>query len=154
MQASVVQLAAVLAKSHIVAPIDGVVLERYVDSGETVREGDRIVTVADLERVRVEAEVDEFDAGRVKLGAAVLVTAEGYDGQSWPAHIEEIPDAVVERGLQPRDPGQPTDTRVLRVKIALEHPTPLKLGQRVQVRIATIGANASATAAPTSNHSS
>jgi len=146
-------LAAVLAKSRIVAPIDGVVLERYVDSGETVREGDRIVKVADLDRVRVEAEVDEFDAGRVKLGAAVLVTAEGYDGQLWPAHIEEIPDAVVERGLQPRDPGQPTDARVLRVKIALEHPTPLKLGQRVQVRIATIGANASAETASTSNQS-
>jgi HlyD family secretion protein len=136
-QASVLRLTAVVAKSRIVAPLDGVVLERYVDSGETVREGDRVVKIADLDRVRVEAEVDEFDSGRIKLGAVVLVTAEGYDGQSWAGHVEEVPDAVVERGLQPRDPGQPTDTRVLRVKIGLEQATPLKLGQRVQVRIAT-----------------
>ena len=133
--ATVERLGAVLAKSRILAPIDGVILERYVDPGETLREGDRIVKVADLGRVRIEAEVDEFDAGRVVLAAPVVITAEGYDGQEWRGHIEEIPDAVVERGLQPRDPGHPTDTGVLKVKIAFDGANPLKLGQRVEVRI-------------------
>lgn len=133
--ATVERLGAVLAKSRILAPIDGVVLERYVDPGETLREGDRIVKVADLGRVRIEAEVDEFDAGRVVLAAPVVITAEGYDGQEWRGYIEEIPDAVVERGLQPRDPGRPTDIRVLKVKIAFDGATPLRLGQRVEVRI-------------------
>lgn len=134
-QASVSRLSAVLAKTRIVAPIDGVVIVRSVQPGEHVEAGEPLVTIADLDRTRVEAEVDEFDAGRVALGAPVRVTAEGYTGQSWPARIEEIPDAVVPRRLKPQDPGRPSDTRVLLVKIALDGKTPLKLGQRVEVEI-------------------
>ncbi|HVH07318.1 MAG TPA: hypothetical protein VNE71_15100, partial [Myxococcota bacterium] len=39
------------------------------------------------------------------------------------------------RRLKPQDPGKPEDTRVLLVKIAFQEATPLKLGQRVEVRI-------------------
>ena len=60
---------ALIAKTRIMAPIDGVVTARHVQPGETVREATAIVTVADLKRVRIEAEVDEFDAARVALGA-------------------------------------------------------------------------------------
>jgi len=40
------------------------------------------------------------------------------------------------RRLRPQDPGRPTDTRVLAVKVALAEPTPLKLGTTVELRIA------------------
>jgi RND family efflux transporter MFP subunit len=133
--AAVRRLEAALAKTRIAAPIDGVVIRRFVHPGETVDRGAAFVTVADLERTRVEAEVDEYDTGRVRLGAEVVVTAEGYDGLAWRGTIEEIPDAVVSRSLKPNDPGRPTDTRVLKVKIRLQEKTPLKLGQRVEVEI-------------------
>ena len=96
-----------------------------------------LVPVADLLGwgTNVEAELDEFDAGRVSLHDRVRVTAEGYDGQFWKGEVEEIPDAVVGRRLKPQDPGKPEDTRVLLVKIAFQEPTPLKLGQRVEIRI-------------------
>jgi HlyD family secretion protein len=126
---------ALIAKTHIVAPIDGVVTARHVQPGETVDASARLVTIADLNRVRIEAEVDEYDAGRVALGAAVKVTAEGYDNQQWQGRVEEIPDSVVGRRIKPEDPGRPTDTRVLLVKVALAGRTPLKLGQRVEVEI-------------------
>ena len=129
------RLEAVLAKTRILAPIDGVVITRHVEPGETIENGSQIVTVADLSRTRVEAEFDEFDAGRVRLGAPARVTAEGYDGKSWAGVVEEIPDAVSGRKLKPSDPGKPEDTRVLLVKIALKEPTPLKLGQRVEVAV-------------------
>jgi len=129
------RLEAVLAKTRIVSPIDGVVIARQAQSGETLAPGQKIVTIADLSRTRVEAELDEFDAGRVRLNDEVRVTAEGYDGKSWRAKVEEIPDSVVGRRLKPQDPGKPEDTRVLLVKIALLEPTPLKLGQRVEIRI-------------------
>lgn len=138
-QASASRIQAVLAKTRIVSPISGVVILRSVQPGEHLEAGEPLVTVADLDRIRVEAEVDEFDAGRVALGAPVQVTAEGYTGKSWPARIEEIPDAVVSRRLKPQDPGRPSDTRVLLVKIALDGKTPLKLGQRVEVEISPEG---------------
>jgi len=97
--------------------------------------GTRLVTIADTNRVRIEAEVDEFDAERVRLAQAVKITAEGYAGQSWGGVVEEIPDAVSEKNLKPQDPGRPTDARVLRVKIRFQEPTPLRLGRRVEVEI-------------------
>lgn len=141
--ASVRRLEAALAKTRVFAPIDGTVIRRSVQPGETVPPGTQLVTVADLSRMRVEVEVDEFDVGRVVLGADATIIAEGYAGQSWRGRIEEIPDAVAARRLKPQDPARPTDTRVLLVKVALDQYTPLKLGQRVDVQLSTVKKEAS-----------
>lgn len=132
--AEVRRLQALVEKTVITAPIDGVVITRHVHAGETIEAGDAIVTVADLKKTRIEAEIDEFDTAHIRLGASVNVTAEGF-GRTWRGTIEEIPDSVVNRRLNPQDPSKPIDTRVLLVKIAFAEPTPLKLGQRVDVRI-------------------
>lgn len=131
--ADVRRLEAVVEKSEIRAPIDGVVIERVVHPGETIAAGAPLLTIADLSRTRVEAEVDEFDGARVKVGGTAAVTAEGYDGQGWRGTVEEIPDSVTNRRLKPQDTSKPVDTRVLLVKVALAGPTPLKLGQRVEL---------------------
>ncbi len=125
-----------IAKTRITSPIDGVITARFAHPGETLDAATRVVTVADLKRLRVEAEVDEFDVGGMALGAAVKVSAEGFPQVAWRGRVEEIPDVVVGRRLRPEDPGRPADTRVLLVKIALLEPTPLKLGQRLEVEIA------------------
>lgn len=133
--ATVKRMEAVLDKARILAPIAGVVTARYAHPGETLATGARLATIADLDRLRIEAEVDEYDAGRIRLGASVRIRAEGYEGDGWAGKVAEIPDAVVGRKLKPLDPGRPEDTRVLLVKIAPDGKTPLKLGQRVEVEI-------------------
>jgi RND family efflux transporter MFP subunit len=134
-RAAVDRLEAELAKYRILAPIDGVVIARHADPGETVAPAAPLVTVADLTRLRVEAEVDEFDIPRVEAGAPATITAEGYPAPGWPGRVEEIADAVGPRQTRPEDPGRPADTRVLLVRIAFLEKTPLKLGQRVEVEI-------------------
>ena len=131
----VARLKALLEKTRVVAPIDGVIVERARHAGETVTAGETIVTIADLSRMRIEAEIDEYDAARVAVGGRVHVRAEGYEGQQWRGMIEEVPDSVVSRRLKPQDPSKPIDTRVLLVKVAMNETTPLKLGQRVDVDI-------------------
>jgi RND family efflux transporter MFP subunit len=128
------RLDALIAKTRIVAPIDGVVTVRHADPGETLDAGAPVATVVDLSRLRIEAEVDEYDTARLALEQPVAITAEGYP-TSWRGLVEEIPDAVTGRRLRPEDPGRPIDSRVLPVKIALDGRTPLKLGQRVEVAI-------------------
>lgn len=132
--AEVARLEALVEKTRITAPIDGVVITRHAHAGETIAAGAPIVNVADLSRTRIEAEIDEYDVARVKLGAPVLIHAEGFD-EAWHGTIEEIPDSVINRRLKPQDPSKPIDTRVLLVKIAFAEPTPLKLGQRVEVKV-------------------
>jgi RND family efflux transporter MFP subunit len=130
---------AILAKTRVVSPIDGVVLFRHVQPGEMAEPGTRLATVADLRRLRIEAEIDEFDVGLIELGARAQISAPAFPGSVWTGVVEEIPDIVVGRKLRPEDPAQLTDTRVLLVKIALGQPTPLKLGQRVEVFLDSAG---------------
>jgi RND family efflux transporter MFP subunit len=126
------RLEAVVAKTVITAPIDGVVITRMHQRGETISAGDALIAIADLHRTRIEAEVDEFDAARIRNGAEATISAEGYD-HKWRGIIEEVPENVVSRRLKPQDPAKPIDTRVLLVKVAMAEATPLKLGQRVEV---------------------
>lgn len=135
-RAAVDRLEAEAARYRIVAPIDGVVISRLVDPGETVTPATPLLTIADLTRLRVEAEVDEFDIPRVTVNAAATISAEGYSDITWRGRVEEIADAVVPRQTRPEDPGRPADTRVLVVRIAFLEKNPLRLGQRVEIEIA------------------
>lgn len=128
------QLRSALAKREIRAPFGGTVLERFTNAGEAVSPGARVVRLADLGRTRIEAEVDEFDVTRLKVGSPVEIRAEG-DPASWQGKVEELPQAVGPRKLKPEDPARPTDIRVLLVKVAPDRPLPLKLGQKVELRI-------------------
>lgn len=133
-EASLQRLRASLGKSDIVSPIEGVVVERFVDAGETVEAGAAIATIVDPGRIRVDAEVDEFDVARIAPGAAVRIRADGFE-KEWRGKVEEIPLRVVGRSIRPNDPAQPVDTRVLVVGVELLEKTPLKIGQRVDVEI-------------------
>jgi HlyD family secretion protein len=134
--ATVARIEAELTKTRIVAPFTATVLKRHVEPGEVINAHTSVATLADLKRLRIDAEVDEYDAGTVEKGAAVKITAEGFPETIWQGVVEEVPDVVVAKGMLPRDPARPVDVRVLRVKIAFSEKTPLKLGQRVEVEIA------------------
>ncbi|HSU38593.1 MAG TPA: efflux RND transporter periplasmic adaptor subunit [Polyangiaceae bacterium] len=128
------RLKAQVDKATVRAPIAGTVTTRFVEMGAYVAPGAPIVTLVDLARLRVQAEIGEFDAARVALGAKVTLRAEGY-APTWRGSVEEIQDEVVARQMKPLDPSRPVDTRVLLVKIRLDEPVPLRLGQRVEVEI-------------------
>lgn len=125
-----------LDKARILAPRSGVVTSRRVDAGEMVEAGEPLLTIANLDELRIEAEVGEFDTAHVRLGARATIKAEGYGERTWQATVQEIPDTVVPRQLRPLDPSSPVDTRVLLVKLAPAEKLPFKLGQRVEVTIA------------------
>ncbi len=132
--ATAARLEAEVDKATIVAPLSGTVTERFVEPGQYVAAGTPVVTLVNLDKLRIEAEIGEFDVARVALGKSVTVRAEGYP-QTWRGTIEEIPVEVVPRQLRPQDPARPVDTRVLLVKIHLDEAVPLRLGQRVEVEI-------------------
>jgi RND family efflux transporter MFP subunit len=134
-QAESARYEAQMRKSRIVAPVSGTVTARHVDAGETVETGDAVVTVADLGRLRVDAEADEADAGALAVGSAASITADGYPGHAWKGRVEEVADSVTLRKLKPQDPSRPTDTRILAVKVAFDEPSPLRLGTTVELKI-------------------
>ncbi len=141
-RATVARQEAQLRKSRIVAPLAGTVIGRHVQGGEMIDSGQKVVTLADLDRLRVEGEADEADAAALANGAPVTITCDGYPDRSWQGRIEDVADAVTIRKLKPQDPARPTDTRVLAVKVAFAEPNPLKLGTTVELRVRPAGAQA------------
>jgi len=134
-QATLERLRFILSQTEVHAPIDGTVIARHVQPGQMIEATGRLLTIADLSQCRLEAEVNEFDADGLVVGGTATVTAEGYPGQKWRAKVEEIPDVVAQRQLRPQDPGRPSDTGVLLVKLVFLDPVPFKLGQRVDTTI-------------------
>ena len=124
-----------LRKTRILAPISGTVIGRHAQAGETLEAGQRVLTLADLTRLRIEAEADEADAAALGMGAPVSITCEAFPGRAWRGRVEDIPRSVTLRRLKPQDPGRPTDTRILAVKVAFAEQTPLRLGATVELRI-------------------
>jgi HlyD family secretion protein len=78
------------------APIDGIVLERFVDAGQSVVGGTSgtstsLFTIAeDLSKMQIEAEVDELDIASIKVGQDVRFTVEADSGSAFTGTVKEI----------------------------------------------------------------
>lgn len=80
-QADRVRAAKNLNYAEIYSPIDGIVISRDVEVGQTVVSSMTVAnlfTIADLDNMRVVADVDEADIGRVKEGQEVTFTVDAY----------------------------------------------------------------------------
>jgi HlyD family secretion protein len=81
-------------KSRILSPVDGIVLKRAVEPGQTVAsslQAPVLFTLAeDLKRMQLEANIDEADIGTVKVGQAANFTVDAFAGRSFPARIATV----------------------------------------------------------------
>jgi HlyD family secretion protein len=88
-----------LAKSTIYAPIDGIVLTRSVDPGQTVASSLQapvlFVIAADLRNMELQAAVDEADIGAVKPGQHARFTVDAFPDRPFDAEIRDISYASV-----------------------------------------------------------
>ncbi|GIX17234.1 MAG: RND transporter [Rhodothalassiaceae bacterium] len=83
-----------LARTIIRSPIDGIVIERAVDPGQTVAASFQTPTLfriaEDLTRMQVEASVDEADIGEVKLGQKAEFTVDAYPDETFTGEVVQI----------------------------------------------------------------
>ena len=83
-----------LSYAEIYSPIDGVVLDRAVEVGQTVAASfstPTLFTLAnDLTKMQVEAAVDEADIGQVKIGQRVSFTVDAYTYETFEGTVNQI----------------------------------------------------------------
>ncbi|WP_067149276.1 efflux RND transporter periplasmic adaptor subunit [Pseudotamlana agarivorans] len=83
-----------LEYANIYSPIDGVVLSRDIDEGQTVAASlstPTLFTIAkDLKEMQVEADVDEADIGEVKEGQRVTFTVDAYIGEIFEGVVTQV----------------------------------------------------------------
>jgi HlyD family secretion protein len=83
-----------LSKATIYSPVNGVVLSRNVDPGQTVAasfQAPVLFTIAeDLSQMKLEVKVDEADVGQVKAGQPATFTVDAYPGRRFQAVIQRV----------------------------------------------------------------
>jgi HlyD family secretion protein len=83
-----------LAYTAIYAPIDGIVVERNVDVGQTVAaslSAPQLFLIAnDLSQMQILASVDESDIGRIEEGQAVQFTVQAYPSEPFEGTVQQV----------------------------------------------------------------
>jgi RND family efflux transporter MFP subunit len=86
---------------NIVSPMDGTVIEKNVEVGQTVssglssfNDGTVLYTVADLQAMRIEAAVNEVDIGRVREDMPVVVTVDAFPYRRFEGVVTHISAAA------------------------------------------------------------
>ena len=78
----------------IKSPVDGIVLSRSVEPGQTIAASFSVATLfeiaEDLRKMILQVNIDEADVGKVKIGQDVLFTVDAYPGRQFPGTITII----------------------------------------------------------------
>ena len=103
-RASLSQSEVNLSKTIIRSPIDGIVISRDVDVGQTVAASMQAPTLyeiaADLSQLQVRANIDESDVGLIKAGQPVTFSVDAYPNDQFTGRVVQVRlDPVVEQNV-------------------------------------------------------
>ena len=126
----------------IKSPIQGVVDRTFVEAGEYVTPGQRLMLVHDPKRIWIEANVKETHVRRLQVGQDVSVGVDAYPDESFSGKLERIGNTATSAFAllpSPNPSGNFTKiTQRLPVRIAIEQRAGrLRPGMMVEVKIAT-----------------
>jgi len=126
---------AALERTRIRAPSNGTVLQINARVGETAAPSPEnvLVVVGDVTALRVRAEFEERDIGKVRVGQAAIVRSDAFPGKDFEGTVSSLARALGPSKLGQRGPRRPTDIDVLEVMIDLSGQPPLLPGMRVDV---------------------
>ncbi|MBK5265527.1 MAG: efflux RND transporter periplasmic adaptor subunit [Alphaproteobacteria bacterium] len=83
-----------LGKARILSPVNGVVLTRDIEPGQTVAASLNapilFIIAEDLSQMELQVSVDEADVGEVSEGQRATFTVDAFPGQTFPARIERV----------------------------------------------------------------
>ena len=83
-----------LVKTVIRSPVNGVVLARQIEPGQTVAASfstpTLFVIAEDLSRMKLQVAIDEADVGSVKEGQSAVFTVDAFPGKTFPAAITRV----------------------------------------------------------------
>lgn len=122
-----------LSYATITSPIDGVVLSKSVEEGQTVASSFSTPTlftiVKDMTDMRVVASVDEADIGQVKVGQRVTYTVDAYPDETFEGTVTQVRNEAT------------TENNVVTYEVVISAPNPdlkLKPGLTANVTIYTL----------------
>lgn len=108
---------------HIAAPFAGRVLRRDAEPGNMAQIGTPLFVVADVNSLRITADIDERDAGRIAPGQQALARSDAFPGQQFAARVSEF------------TPQGDATARVFRARLSIDPHAALRPGMTVELNI-------------------
>lgn len=115
--------AARVGQSVVRAGIDGMVLKRDVEPGDTVSPGKELLRLGDPRQIQVSATVDERDLPTIRVGQDALLSSDAWPGRVLHGRVRQI------------TPGGEPDQRAFRVRLTIRDPQPIPIGMTFEVNI-------------------
>jgi len=124
---------AMLEKTRIRASEAGTVLQFNAKVGEIVAPSPELplAVTGDMSQVRVKAEIDEGEVGKIKIGQKAFVKSVSYPGKEFEGKVTRMAPSLGQAKIGPRGPRRTNDVDVLEVTIDLDGSVPLLPGMRV-----------------------
>lgn len=83
-----------LEKTHIYSPVDGIILVRSIDAGQTVAASFQTPVLfkiaKDLTKMELQASIDEADVAKIKAGQKVTFSVDAYPEKVFEASIDQV----------------------------------------------------------------
>ena len=130
-----------IADRTIRAPIDGIVDKLFVNPGEFVRPGQRLLLVHNPEDIWIDANVRETDVRKIEVGSSVLISVDAYPDRAFIGKVVHIgSSATSQYALLPNPNPSGNFTKIVQrlpIKIKVEEPNNLlRPGMMVEIDIA------------------
>lgn len=127
-----------LERTRIRAPSAGTVLRVDAKVGELTGPASPqpLVTFGDLSQIKVRAEVEERDLGKIRLGQRVVVRTDAFLDMDFTGRVTAIASAIGAPNIISRGPRRPSDVDVLEVVATLDNASEMITGMRVDVYFA------------------
>ncbi|MDP2794426.1 MAG: efflux RND transporter periplasmic adaptor subunit [Sulfurisoma sp.] len=97
-EAQLAQARVDLDRTMIRSPVDGIVVKRSVDTGQTVAASlqapELFIIARNLTDMQVETSIDEADVGRVRLGQKATFTVDAFAGRSFEGEVKQVRKAA------------------------------------------------------------
>lgn len=134
------RLSTTLSDYRIQSPVDGVVDDTFINQGEYVYPGQRILMLHDPGDVWIKANIKETEVRRVHVGSKVEVAVDAWPGKAWSGTVSTVGTAATSQFAMlpaPNPSGNFTKiTQRLELKVALDRKDALlKPGMMVELRI-------------------
>ena len=98
-EAALAQAQTNLSRTRITSPVDGIVIKRTVERGQTVAASlqapELFVIAQNLRDMRVEVSVDETDVGRIQPGQKASFTVDAFPGQTFEGRVDQVRKAAI-----------------------------------------------------------
>ena len=125
---------AMLRDYTLLSPLDGVVTEHLRKAGETVDIGTHVVRLINPCNLRIRAEIEETDVGKVTLRHKVEVVTDAFKGKVFQGRVMRIFPAVTRKSQKTFDPLASFDINTQTVHVQLDDYSGLKHGMSVTAK--------------------